>query len=213
MAQGTIDLSPLSIYTEKRYGEPIELAQGQITVHKKLGTSNRVTGAVGGFGGAVPAEAVIPGEIGTTLDLGTTTSLSNGYVYFSPYTTTTAGTVRYGHFKVADSNAATVCVGLYSSDGATNHLLGSGTIADNTVGWINVDAGTTFDIVAATAYRLTVHGSGTVSARKSSVVDSTRYWGNAWPGSCSDEAPLGDTGEHTWNKLIIIWNNTAGDPP
>jgi hypothetical protein len=65
-AQGTIDLSPLSIYTEKRCGEPIELAQGQITVHKKLGTSNRVTGSAGGFGEIVPAAA--PGGGVTYLD-------------------------------------------------------------------------------------------------------------------------------------------------
>jgi hypothetical protein len=113
-AQGTIDLSPMPIYTEKRCSDPIELAQGQITVHKKLGTSNRVTGAAGGFGEIVPAAggggcSASPSVSHiTTADYDSTgQSVGNGYRGQSNFVPAANGTICRVDISIKDADAAT----------------------------------------------------------------------------------------------------------
>lgn len=91
--------------------DTIQLAQGQITIHKKLGTSNRVTGAVGGFGGPVSVEAGVadgPNQWYYVVDDAPTdsSSWSTSYYMGGPITCTVGGSITKLRV-MANSNSTT----------------------------------------------------------------------------------------------------------
>lgn len=162
------------------------------------------------MGGGV-AVAGGDGVIGTTGHAGSDEQGGADTAFFSSFTTTTAGSVQYGHMYVVDGNNNTVCIALYDSSG--NVLAyASGAAGNNTSQWVNVDFGTPVTLSAATTYWLGYQpststvltvglDSGTGAIRKD----------NSHTYSCG--SGIADDAQETANgKLSIIVNNTAGSP-
>jgi len=162
-----------------------------------------------GSGGATPTPTP-EGVIGTTSHTGTFDTISTTSITNEATTTpTTAGEVRYGHVWVEDSNGATaVCVSLNLASDGSVLLYGGGTRADNSAGWVNVDAGSSYTLVALTEYRLTVSSPyGTTVTLGKGGSANTSYSGN----NCT-VTQTWSTGWGFASPITIIWNNTPGDP-
>lgn len=154
------------------------------------------------------------GEIGFTDIGGTTQVKTSQYIYFSSATPTTEGDVRYGHLYVADSNDETFAIRLYNSSGNAV-LCCTGTIADDTPGWINCDAGESYSVVDAANYGVSLQGDGGFKIGDGN--GEVRYFNTGWDGGggvCPAQTdPISDQGLTTSGGAIaIIWNNTPGDP-
>lgn len=151
------------------------------------------------------------GAIGTITHSTTRDTGAADTAYFSTFTTTAAGTVRYAHIYVADGNNNTLCVSLYDSSG--NVLLnGSAAAGNNTAGWINIDMGSTYNIVASTTYWLgfqastsTVTSIGVSSGTGDIRKDSSHSY------SCGSTI-ANDAQETSGGQITILFNNTAGSP-
>lgn len=159
------------------------------------------------MGGGVPSNGVV----GTTGHAGTDEQGGADTAFFSAFTTTTAGSVRYGHMYVSDGNNNNVCIAIYDSSG--NVLAyASGAAGNNTAQWINVDFGSPITLSAETTYWLGYQpststvlvvglDSGTGAIRKD----------NSHSYSCG--SGIADDAQETANgKLSIIVNNVSGSP-
>jgi hypothetical protein len=138
---------------------------------------------------------------------------ADGY-FHSKFTTTTAGDVQYAHLYVHDSNSETLCLSLFNSAG-TELLSCTGTRADNSAGWVNCDAGATYELAAATEYYISVYvndGGGSFDVGNDT---GTNMWKEQSLSPTCGTSAL-DTAEETVDKasydITAIWNNSAGDP-
>jgi len=136
--------------------------------------------------------------------------------YWTPYTTTTSGNVRYAHIWVVDGNGMTTCLSLHSTDG-TKLLSGSAALSDDTEGWEVIDMGGTYPLVAATSYLLAIQrdGSDIVIGRNTGgpdliYVDYDDYGCGQVIGEGT--APVGDTESDT-RSITIVFDNTATAAP
>ena len=163
------------------------------------------------MGGGVAAAAGGDGVIGTIGHAGSDEQGGANTAFFSTFTTTTAGSVQYGHMYVVDGNNNTVCIAIYDSSG--NALAyASAAAGNNTSQWVNVDFGSPITLSAGTTYWLGYQpststvltvglDSGTGAIRKDN--DHTYSCGSG----------IADDAQETANgKLSIIVNNTAGSP-
>ena len=136
--------------------------------------------------------------------------------YWTPYTTTTSGNVRYAHIWVVDGNGITTCLSLHSSDG-TKLLSGSAALSDDTEGWEVIDMGGTYPLVAATSYLFAIQrdGADIVIGRNTGgpdliYVDYDGYGCGQVIGEGT--APVGDTESDT-RSITIVFDNTATAAP
>lgn len=162
------------------------------------------------YSGGVEAAGGTPGEIGTTTTSSNATTFANrGYI--STFTTTTAGTVQYGHLHINTSDGTeTVCLSLQAdSDGGTVHLSGSGTAPAS--GWLNVDMGSGFTLVAATDYRLQVNPDDPITLSTGTYVGAGETQEDIGFGYNCGSAMTED-GSWQGRDMTIIFDNSAGDP-
>jgi hypothetical protein len=177
------------------------------------------------FGPAIQAvvsggqAATANGSIGTTVTGTGRVPLSNAYVYFDDWTPSSAGTVRYGHFYVTDSNGKGNCISLHSADG-TAIASCSSTPPDNTAMWANCDLGSDVTISALTTYYIGIacdaaSSCGSVSEGARAGNTDYRYnSGLSYACPPTNALTLPGTARATTTDLTytVIFNNTSGNP-
>jgi len=163
---------------------------------------------------ATKSVAVSDGEIGTTNHASYTGDTAGNSGYFTIFTTTTAGSVRYGHMYVYEATGGEVaCLSLQQDlDGGTVHLSNSGAVTGSGT-WLNIDMGSSYTIQAATSYRLTVQLTLADAVIKigATALDSGLYKrDNGFAYNCG--GAMTDDADVVTKNLTIIFNNSAGDP-
>jgi hypothetical protein len=171
------------------------------------------------FDGPSGSAAVTNGRIGSTVN-SSSVSVVAGKMFTSIFTTTTAGTVSYGHIYVATSPAstATICLSLHTSD-FTNHLSGSNNtiVTSSFTGWANFSLGGSYNILAVTNYYLTIQtsvtfsvgtGAYTASPPCSTPNESTCYVSASY--SCGQN--LASLTLSSSRPMMIIFDNQPGNP-
>jgi hypothetical protein len=98
-----------------------------------------------GATGAAPV-----GAIGTSVQ---SSSITVGvYMFYSIFTPTTPGTVRYAHISIVSGVNAPFCVSIQSNEDAGTVLASASGVAN--AGTVTVDLGTDVPVLAGTQYRI-----------------------------------------------------------
>ena len=140
--------------------------------------------------------------------------------YWSRYTTTTAGNVRYAHLWLVDGQGGDdLCLSLHTEDGVAVLSGAYGTLTDDVEGWIVIDMGDSYALAESTEYLLCLNKTGTpdpVVGRSDDCAIDYIYkdYDDYGCGQAIGEgtAPTGDT-EAGDNSLTIVFDNTSDAAP
>ena len=159
------------------------------------------------------SSAVGDGWVGFGSETGDDMLLDASRLYWTPYTSTTAGNVRYGHIWLVDGNSRETCVSLHSADG-TKLLSASDTMTDDTEGWVVFDMGESYELAAATSYLLTIDRSGGDIYVGRTTEGPDVVYANVETYSCGQAItlPPGLTPSSAYS-LTIVFDNTSDAAP
>ena len=160
-------------------------------------------------GGAPAAE----GLIGSSSTSAAYFVISANYLIWTPYVTTTAGDVTYGHVYLQGGDDSDACVSIHDSSG---NLLGYGDVdigADNGPHWVNIPLVASVSLSAATTYWLGVQidVSANIWETGTSAL-GTDYYSTASSYDVPPDDPITKDGDGDPGDMSIIFNNSSGDP-
>ncbi|MCD6329203.1 MAG: DUF4082 domain-containing protein, partial [Candidatus Cloacimonetes bacterium] len=157
----------------------------------------------------------INGAIGTSIENTTTVDCGVEKLWHSKFETTDAGTISYGHIYIDDGNNAKMCISIHSSDGTCIGSGESADIGDNTAEWINIELNSPVDITASTNYYLGFQVDAEIYIKRHYIegVTGYRYSDNSYTYNCGGNVNAEEsTGTGSEREIVILFNNTAGDP-
>lgn len=135
---------------------------------------------------------------------------------FTVFTASGTGNVRYAYLRIADGDAATVCLSLQAdSDGGTVHLSGATTASDNTDEWLEIDMGSTYAIQNGVDYRLTCQSDASIDVYTGTFDagggNGTTQSDTGWSYSCG-AAMTDDAAYSSTRPLAIVFKGAQGSP-
>jgi len=172
-------------------------------------------GGGGNTGGSTGSPPTSNGVIGQIAKGGQWSVADVGYYMWSVFTTTTAGTIGYGHlYTYTRADDTTYVLSLHNATTGAMLCSGSLLVTDSSEVWINVQMGSTYNIIAATNYILCFQCSvGPFrTGMDTALGGSIMYYAQSPIANPAGTITLPGSSSDASNKLSIIFNNVSGAP-
>ena len=166
-------------------------------------------------GGGVITLVSGEGLIGTLTDNTTDVGCDEEKIWHSKFQPTVAGTVSWGHLWIIDGNSAAMCISIFSSDGTELASGASADVGDGSTGWVNIEMDTPVEVSGSTDYYLGFQVSAEVLIGRHYIegVTGYRYYDGSYTYDCGGSVNAEEsTGTGSERELVIIFNNSSGDP-